>query len=126
MYTSYHEIVTEIEFIFPHETGLNIQKNCLKHWTKGSLGTLCETKWVNSMIAWLAFCLEAHSVKHGGQNCVFGELTTWRLEFREAKAPGSCRPELRRRGGMQKKSLKILHRSSLVICMHGAKRDQLL
>lgn len=60
-------------------------------------------------------------MKQGGQNCVFGELTTWRLEFREAKAPGSCRPELGRRGGMQKKSLKVLHRSSLVIGMLGGK-----
>lgn len=60
-------------------------------------------------------------MKHGGQNCIFGELTTWRLEFREAKAPGICRPELWRRGGMQKKSFRILHRSSLVICMQGGK-----
>lgn len=70
------------------------------------------------------------TVKHGGQNDALTELTAWRLEFKEAEAPESCRPELWRRGDMKKKSFKVLHRSFLEsllntkIDKHWAKRDQ--
>lgn len=65
------------------------------------------------MIAWLSAWEHIHTVKHGGQNWILGELTTQRLEFRQAKAPGSCKAEFQRRGGLQEKSFKILHMSSL-------------
>ena len=58
------------------------------------------------------------------------ELTAWTLEFREAEAPKSCRPELWKKGDMHTKSLKILPRSSLESLLNTktgknwAKRDQ--
>lgn len=43
MYASYYDIVTGIGFIFPSETEMS-KRTVLKYWTKGSLGTLNETK----------------------------------------------------------------------------------
>lgn len=65
------------------------------------------------------------TVKLGEQNVALVEVTTQRLEFREAEVARGCRLELWRRGDKQKRSFKIQHENSLEsllntqLCMQG-------